>query len=40
LVRALHAIGPRYPAADPAVRDQMLQARAELTAELGIERTG
>jgi hypothetical protein len=28
------------PAADPAVRDQMIQARAELAAELGIERAG
>jgi PPK2 family polyphosphate:nucleotide phosphotransferase len=37
LVRALSAIDPKYPAADPAVRDQMLQARAELAAELGIE---
>ena len=35
LVRALSAIDPKYPAADPAVRDQMLQARAELVAELG-----
>ena len=35
LVRALHAINPRYPAADPAVRGQMLLARAELLAELG-----
>jgi len=35
LVRALSAIDPTYPAADPAVRDQMLQARAELVAELG-----
>ena len=35
LVRALSAIDPKYPAADPAVRDQMLQARAELAAELG-----
>ena len=40
LVRALHAIDPQYPAADPAMRDQMLQARAELAAELGTERTG
>ena len=38
LVRALHAIGPKYPAADPAVREQMMQARAGLVAELGIER--
>ena len=34
LVRALSAIDPKYPAADPAVRDEMLQARAELAAEL------
>lgn len=40
LVRTLHAIDPKYPAADPGVRDQMMQARAELLAELGIERTG
>jgi PPK2 family polyphosphate:nucleotide phosphotransferase len=38
LVRALRAIKPKYPAADPAVREQMMQARAELVAELGIER--
>ena len=37
LVRALHAIDPKYPAADPATREQMMQARAELVAELGIE---
>jgi len=40
LVRALRAIDPRYPAADPAVQGQMMQARAELVAELGIERAG
>jgi PPK2 family polyphosphate:nucleotide phosphotransferase len=40
LVRALRAIKPQYPAADPAVREQMMQARAELVAELGIERAG
>ena len=40
LVRALRAIDPEYPAADPAVRGQMMQARAELVAELGIERAG
>ena len=39
LVRALRAIDPKYPA-DPAVRGQMMQARAELVAELGIERAG
>jgi PPK2 family polyphosphate:nucleotide phosphotransferase len=38
LVTALDAINPRYPAADPAVRDQMAQIRGELAAELG--RTG
>jgi PPK2 family polyphosphate:nucleotide phosphotransferase len=37
LVRALHAIDPKYPAADPAAREQMMQARAEIVAELGIE---
>jgi PPK2 family polyphosphate:nucleotide phosphotransferase len=40
LVRALHAIGPRYPAADTSVREQMMQARAGLVAELGVERAG
>jgi PPK2 family polyphosphate:nucleotide phosphotransferase len=40
LVRALHAINPKYPAADPAVRGQMMQARGELVAELGIEQPG
>jgi PPK2 family polyphosphate:nucleotide phosphotransferase len=35
LVRELSAIDPRYPAADPAVRDEMTRARAELEAELG-----
>jgi PPK2 family polyphosphate:nucleotide phosphotransferase len=40
LVRALHAIGPRYPATGPAVREQMMHARAGLVAELGIERAG
>ncbi|MBV8431781.1 MAG: polyphosphate kinase 2 family protein [Solirubrobacterales bacterium] len=34
LVTALSAINPRYPAPDPAVRDQMAQVRAELEAEL------
>ena len=38
LVRALHAIHPNYPAADPAAREQMMQARAELVAELDVER--
>jgi len=40
LVRALRAIDPKYPAADPAAREQLMQARAGLVAELGIERTG
>ena len=34
LVTALDAIDPKYPAADPAVRDQMTQVRAELAAEV------
>ena len=38
LVRALRAINPEYPPADPAVRDQMTQVGAELAAELGIDR--
>jgi PPK2 family polyphosphate:nucleotide phosphotransferase len=38
LARALHAIDPQYPATDPAVREQMMQAREELVVELGIER--
>jgi PPK2 family polyphosphate:nucleotide phosphotransferase len=38
LVRALHAIDPKFPATDPAVREQMMQARAELVAELDIGR--
>src|SRR3984957_10134443 len=37
LVQALHAIDPKYPAADPAAREQMMQAKAELVAELGVE---
>ena len=37
LVRALHSINPKYPAADPAAREQMTQARPELVVELGIE---
>jgi PPK2 family polyphosphate:nucleotide phosphotransferase len=36
LVTALRAINPRYPAPDPAQRDQMAQVRAELVAELGL----
>jgi hypothetical protein len=34
LVTALSAIDPRYPAPDPAVREQMALVRAELAAEL------
>jgi PPK2 family polyphosphate:nucleotide phosphotransferase len=34
LVQALRAIDPHYPAANPAVRGEMLQARDELRAEL------
>ena len=40
LVRALHAIDPHYPAADPAVRGEMLQARDELRGELAAEKAG
>ena len=40
LVRALRAIDPKYPAADPAAREQMMVARAELVAELGTEQDG
>ena len=38
LVRALHATDPKYPAADPEVRDQMMRARAGLVAELAGQR--
>ena len=34
LVTALDAINPKYPAADPAVADQMAQVRKELAAEV------
>jgi PPK2 family polyphosphate:nucleotide phosphotransferase len=40
LVTALRAINPQYPAADPAVRDQMTQVRTELRAELGLKQPG
>jgi PPK2 family polyphosphate:nucleotide phosphotransferase len=40
LVTALRAIDPQYPAADPAVRKEMLQVRSELTAELGAMQPG
>jgi hypothetical protein len=34
LVTALDAINPHFPAADPAVADQMAQVRTELAAEV------
>jgi hypothetical protein len=37
---ALAAINPEYPAADPAGREQMVQVRTELEAELGLVRHG
>jgi len=37
LVQALAAIDPHYPAADPAVRDEMLRARAGLVTDLGTD---
>ena len=40
LVTALRAINPRYPAPDPAIREEMVQVGAELAAELGVERHG
>ena len=40
LVMALHAINPGYPAADPAEREEMASARAELVAELGPAQPG
>jgi hypothetical protein len=36
LLTALDAINPRYPAADPAVADQMARVREELAAEIGM----
>ncbi len=36
LVSELSAIDPRYPAPDPAVREEMAVVRAELVAELGL----
>src|ERR1700722_10810459 len=38
LVTTLHTINPRYPAAEPAQREQMAQVRTELEAELGPSR--
>jgi PPK2 family polyphosphate:nucleotide phosphotransferase len=35
LVRALSAIDPKYPAPDPAVREEMMQVRGELEADIG-----
>jgi PPK2 family polyphosphate:nucleotide phosphotransferase len=40
LVTALHAINPRYPAADPAEREEMARARTELAVELGLAQPG
>jgi PPK2 family polyphosphate:nucleotide phosphotransferase len=40
LATALNAINPRYPAADPAEREEMARVRAELAAELGLARPG
>ncbi len=40
LAAALRAINPRYPAADPSVREEMTQVRSELAGELGVTRTG
>jgi PPK2 family polyphosphate:nucleotide phosphotransferase len=40
LVTALNAINPEYPAADPAVRDEMAQVREELVAEIGSTGSG
>jgi PPK2 family polyphosphate:nucleotide phosphotransferase len=36
LVAQLRAINPRYPAADPSVKEEMTQVRTELAAELGV----
>ena len=36
VVQALSDIDPRYPAADPAIREQMAQVRDELMKELGV----
>ncbi|HUK71347.1 MAG TPA: hypothetical protein VLW50_21685 [Streptosporangiaceae bacterium] len=36
VVQTLTAINPRYPAADPAAREQMAKIRAVLVAELGL----
>ena len=38
LVMAVRAINPRYPSVSAAERDLMTQARAELVAELRLER--
>jgi PPK2 family polyphosphate:nucleotide phosphotransferase len=40
LVTALRAINPRYPAADPAQRQEMTKVRAELAAESGLAHPG
>jgi PPK2 family polyphosphate:nucleotide phosphotransferase len=40
VLAAVSEINPRYPAADPAERDQMARAREELAAELGVKESG
>jgi len=40
LVTALRAINPKYPAADPAQREELAKARAELAAEPGLTPPG
>ena len=40
LVTALRAINPEYPAADPAEKEEMAKARAELAAEPGLTQPG
>jgi PPK2 family polyphosphate:nucleotide phosphotransferase len=40
LVTELRTINPRYPAADPSVRQEMTQVRTELAAELGVSAAG
>jgi len=40
LVTALRAINPEYPPADPAEREEMAKARAELAAEPGLAEPG
>ena len=40
LVTALRALNPEYPAADPAEKEEMTKARAELAAEPGLTQPG